>query len=227
METTLHRQLKRLYAGDGATEVAIGSFRVDAVRGDELVEIQCASLSAIRDKARRLLRRHRLRVVKPVVQRTRIRRLARVGGRVRSLRMSPKRGTAVDVFDDLIYFTRVFPHPNLTIEVPLIRVEQTRVPDRRRRRWRRDYRVADVSLESVGASYQFSSPADLLTLLGWASPPATFNTADLATAIDRPRWFAQKVAYVLRNTGAIRSEGRNRSGVIYQAAWPQPANRAA
>ena len=84
METTLHRQLKRLYAGDGATEVAIGSFRVDAVRGDELV-----------------------------------------------------------------------------------------------------------------------------------------------AAIDRPRWFAQKVAYVLRNTGAIRSEGRNRSGVIYQAAQPPRANRVA
>jgi hypothetical protein len=141
--------------------------------------------------------------------------------------MSPKRGAAVDVFDDLIYFTRVFPHPNLTIEIPLIRVEQTRVPERRRRRWRRDYRVADVCLESVGASYQLSRPEDLLTLLGWASPPATFNTADLAAAIDRPRWFAQKVAYVLRNTGAIRSEGRNRSGVIYQAAEPQRASRVA
>ena len=49
METTLHRQLKQSYASsDGETEVTLGSFRIDAIRDDELIEIQCASLSALR-----------------------------------------------------------------------------------------------------------------------------------------------------------------------------------
>lgn len=59
METSLHRQLKRRYAGrDGETEVRLGSYRIDAVAGDELVEIQLGSLGALRDKVRALLKQH-------------------------------------------------------------------------------------------------------------------------------------------------------------------------
>ena len=48
METTLHRQLKELYADDPEQrEVAVDGYRIDAVREDELVEVQSASLSAI------------------------------------------------------------------------------------------------------------------------------------------------------------------------------------
>ena len=53
METTLHQQLKRRYAqDDDSTEVVLGKYRIDAIRDDELIEVQCASLSAIRDKCR-------------------------------------------------------------------------------------------------------------------------------------------------------------------------------
>ena len=73
METSLHRQLKRRYAGDDdSMEVVVGSYRIDAVRDGELIEVQCASLAAIRAKCQDLLQRHALRVVKPVVLRTRI-----------------------------------------------------------------------------------------------------------------------------------------------------------
>lgn len=217
METSLHRQLKRRYASrDSDTEVVIGNYRVDAVREDELIEVQCASLSAIREKSRELLRRHRLRIVKPVIERTRIRRLDRPGGKVVSRRMSPKRGGIVDVFEDLIYFTQVFPHPNLTIDVVTVQVEQTRVPFRgRRRRWQSDYRVVDVMLEEVLGQTEFRVPRDLLSVIPFPDRPASFNTADLASWIDRPRWFAQKVAYVLRKIGAVDARGRSRHGIIY------------
>ena len=57
METTLHQQLKRCYAqDDDSTEVVLGQYRIDAIRDDELIEVQCASLSAIRDKCRNLLK---------------------------------------------------------------------------------------------------------------------------------------------------------------------------
>lgn len=220
METSLHRQLKLHYAGSLAdTEVSVGCFRVDAVRDDELIEIQCASLSAIRSKAERLLQRHRLRIVKPVIVRRRITRLAAPGGEQLSRRLSPKRGSIVDLFDELIYFTRVFPHPNLIIEALLIDVEQIRVPRRRRRRRRQpDYLVHDVTLESIQCSHQFRTSGDLLDAIGWRPDASAFNTAQLATVIDRPRWFAQKVAYVLRHAGAIEARDRNRDGVIYGAA---------
>lgn len=221
METTLHQQLKRCYADrDGDTEVVLGRYRIDAVRDDELIEIQCASLSAIRDKSNDLLKRHRLRVVKPVIARTRICKIKTKGGKISSRRMSPKRGNIIDVFEELIYFTRVFPHPNLVIEVPMVHVSQIRLPTKKRRWRKKAYKVQDVSLESIETTYEFREPADLLALISWpdtSGTPDSFNTADLAAAIDRPRWYAQKVAYVLRHTGAISSSNRNKSGIVYES----------
>ena len=220
METTLHQQLKRRYAEDDSnTEVVMGNFRIDAVRAGELIEVQCASLSAIRDKCQNLLKRHRLRVVKPAVIRTRIAKANRPGGPITSRRLSPKRGSLLDVFEELIYFTRVFPHPNLTIEIPLVHIEQLRAPvKKRKRRWNKDYKVEDVKLESIEGSVELREPADLLSLINLPIRIESFNTADLAAAIDCSRSTAQQIAYVLRKTGAIDSTGRNRAGIIYSRA---------
>ncbi len=222
METTLHRQLKNSYAAsDADTEVRLGGFRIDAVRKDELVEIQYASFSALSGKAKRLLARHQLRIVKPIANRTRLTRLAEPGGEVLSRRLSPKRGSVIDVFDDLIYFTRVFPHPNLTIEVVMVDVEQIRVPAKKTRcrgRWKKDYYVDDVRLESIISRHEFSVAADLLELIDWPVASTGINTEAIAAAIGRPRQVAQKIAYVLKRVGAIHVAGRKRSGILYSAA---------
>ncbi len=118
METSLHRQLKAHYAGDdGVVEVVCDGYRIDAVRGGELIEIQHGSLAAIRDKVRKLLRRHRVRLVKPIVANKVLVKLASAAAPSSSRRRSPKRGTVLDMFDELVYFTRVFPHERLVLEV--------------------------------------------------------------------------------------------------------------
>ena len=181
METTLHQQLKRCYAQDeNSTEVVLGKYRIDAIRDEELIEVQCASLSAIRDKCRSLLKQHQLRVVKPVVMRTRIAKAQKAGGPITSRRLSPKRGNLLELFDELIYFTRVFPHPNLVIEVPLIEVEQLRLPNKqRRRRWHKDFKVADVRLETIQRSLELRTPSDLLSLLEIPETMATSTQPSL------------------------------------------------
>ncbi|MCC9600009.1 hypothetical protein LOC67_05500 [Stieleria sp. JC731] len=220
METTLHQQLKLHYANDESqTEVLMGRYRIDAVRQDELIEIQCASLSAIRGKVKTLLKRHTVRVVKPVVHRIRIAKKKTKRSKISSYRLSPKRGELIDVFDDLIYFTRVFPHENLVLELPFVNVQQTRVPAARKRGWRRkDYRVEDVSLEEIESTVEIRTPADLFELVGLAPDVESFTTEDIASLTNRPRWFAQKIAYVLKHTGAISPIGRDRSGIQYRAA---------
>ncbi|MDV6032572.1 MAG: hypothetical protein F9B45_21300 [Phycisphaera sp. RhM] len=220
METSLHQQLKLHYACDASqTEVVVGRYRIDAVRNDELIEVQCASLSAIKSKIDALLNRHTVRVVKPIILRTRIAKKKNARGKVTSRRMSPKRGDTLDLFEDLIYFTRVFPHPNLILELAFLHVEQTRVPSRRhRRRWRKDYRVADVSLEQIESTLELRSAEDLFELVGLDRQTESFTTEDIARVTGRPRWFAQKIAYVLKHTQAIEPIGRNRSGILYRAA---------
>ncbi len=217
METSLHQHLKLHYASDeDQTEVVVGKFRIDAIRNDELIEVQCASLSAIGTKVSALLKRHKVRVVKPIVLRTRIAKKKTAKGAIVSRRLSPKRGEPLDLFEDLIYFTRVFPHHNLVLEVAFVHVEQIRVP-RRARRWRqKEYRVQDVGLEKIESTMELRTATDLFDLVGMTADK-DFNTSDIARVTGRPRWFAQKIAYVLRNTAAVEAIGRDKAGIIYRA----------
>jgi hypothetical protein len=228
METSLHQQLKAHYAGDdGEVEVRRGRYRIDVVRGDLLIEVQHAGLAAIRDKVRKLCEDHHVLVVKPIVARRRIVKLDRAGGEVVSQRWSPKRGSLVDLFDDLVHFTRAFPHPRLTLETPLVEVEEVRYPGHgRKRRWRLgDHVVEDQRLSSVGASLRFATAADLWQLVP-GKLPKEFDTAELAMAMGAPRWIAQRAAYALREMGAVRQTGKRGGAWLYQRVG-RPRRKAA
>jgi hypothetical protein len=220
METSLHRQLKAHYAGDdGRVEVVCDGYRIDAVRGDELIEIQHGSLAAIRDKVRKLLKRHAVRVVKPIVAEKLLVKLAQRGGAEIDRRRSPKRGKLLDVFDELVYFTRVFPHERLSLDVVLVEVEERRYPGRgkRRRRSERDYQIEDQSLVRIVAEHQFATAADLRRLLP-RRMPRQFHTAHLAERLKAPRWTAQRIAYCLRQMGAVEVVGKSGYAILYSYA---------
>src|SRR6478672_7337082 len=216
METTLHRQLKALYAGPEAlVEARVAGFRIDAVREDQLVEIQHGGLSAIRGKIARLLEEHAVLVVKPIVVRKQLVRLSRRGGTEVSRRLSPKQGTLLDLFHELVYFTRVFPHPRLTLHAPLVEVEERRYPGHgRRRRWRRnDHVVEDQRLLAVVGVHQFQSAADLLSLLP-AKLPQPFHSGHVADGLGIQRWIAQRIVYCLRQMGAATACGKSGNTVL-------------
>jgi len=225
METTLHRQLKERYAVEGAlVEQRLGRFRIDVVQPNQLVEIQLASLSAIRDKIAFLLKKHRVLIVKPVVARKHLVKRHRAGGRIASRRRSPKQRTLLDVFEELVHFTRAFPHRRLTLEVLLVEIEEWRYPGHGRRRWRRDndHQVEDQRLIEVLEVHRFQTAADLCRMLP-ASLPRPFHTGHLAEGLGIDRWIAQRMAYCLRNMGAIQSVGKLRGAWLYEV----PSRKAA
>ena len=220
METSLHRDLKTLYAGrDAQFEVSLGDYRIDVMSGGRLVEIQHGSLAAIRDKVKTLIKNHRVVVVKPIVVQKLLVKLAGKGGPITSRRMSPKRGTLLDLFDDLVHFTGVFPHRRLTLEVPLVDVEEWRYPGHgRRRRWRRnDFQVEDQKLVAVHATYRFRTAADLARLVE-RPMPRPFHTGHLAESLRINRWSAQRIAYCFRQTGAVREVGKEGNTRLYEFA---------
>ncbi len=226
METTLHRQLKDLYAGAASRcEIPLEGYRIDAQRDGQLVEIQQGSLSALKAKARALLNRgHRLLVVKPLASRTYLIRRNRVRGRIVSSRYSPRRQSVLELFDELVHFVDVFPHPRLTLEFLLIEQEEERVPARSPRSWRRRHRVLDRRLRSVIRAIALRRSTDLCPLLP-ADLPEIFSTADLAEAAEVPRWLAQKIAYCLRKTAAAQVVGKKGNALLY--AFGTEAARAA
>ena len=226
METSLHRELKLIYAASPEdTEVRIGRFRIDAVNGKELIEIQHGGLSAIRDKIQKLLKDHRVRVVKTIIARKLLVKRKSRRGRVVERRLSPKRGQLLDVFGDLVHFTRVFPHPRLTLEVLLVEVEEWRYPGHgRRRRWRlRDFQIEDQKLLEIQGHRVIRRAKDLANMVP-NSIPLPFDTQDLANALQIKRWEAQKGAYCLRHTGAAEPVGKRGNAILY--AWPKPKRKA-
>jgi hypothetical protein len=215
METSLHRSLKERYAAGESRhlEVVVGGFRVDAVdAAGRLIEIQSGPLGPLRGKLCRLLPDHQIRIVKPVALTKRVVRRSRRNGPDLSVRYSPKRGSLYDVFDDMVGVVRVFPHSNLDIEILAVTIDEVRVPRRRRR----GYIVADRRLGAIHGTTSLVHAGDL-----WALLPETcagldnFTTSELAACLGRPLWFAQRVAYCLRLTGAARVVGKSRNHLIY------------
>ena len=220
METSLHRQLKAFYAeDDGQVEVPLGDYRIDVVTGDQLVEIQHGSLAAIRDKIAKLCCDHRVLVVKPLIVTKRLVKRKRKGGKVVDRRKSPKRGSVLDLFDELIYFTSCFPHPNLTLEIALVDIEEWRYPGqgKRRRRGKGQFIVEDQHLIEVHARHALSTGEDLYKLLD-VSLPEPFHTGHLAEALGVKRQIAQRIAYCLRETGTTSQVGKQGNTLLYEFA---------
>lgn len=220
METTLHRQLKEHYAREGAAfEQRVGRYRIDVVNGRQLVEIQHSSLTAIRDKIAALVKEHSVVLVKPIVVQKYLVKRKRKGGRVVSRRRSPKQGQLLDLFEELVHFTRVFPHRRLTLEVPLVAIEEWRYPGHGRRRWRRpsDFIVEDQMLVEMFDVHRFRRAADLCRLLP-AALPQPFHTGHLADGLGVERWIAQRMAYCLRNMGGVEVVGKHRGAWLYRPA---------
>lgn len=221
-EKPLHADLKAWYAQDGdRPEARVDGFVVDLLRplsrrhpDAVLIEIQTGRLSAIRPKLERLLPRHPVRVVTPIPAEKWLVKLVPPDGTPRERRKSPKRGTRIDAFREWASIAPLIGHPNLSLEALLIQEEEVRRFDGRRGWRRRGWVVAERRLLGVQEPFRVDTPASLRALLP-EELPDRFTTADLAKALTVPRGLAQKMAYVMRKSGAIRSIGRNRSGILY------------
>jgi hypothetical protein len=155
-------------------------------------------------------------VVKPIIASKHLIKQHRAGGRVLSRRRSPKQGTILDLFEELVHFTRVFPHRQLTLEVPLIEIEEWRYPGHGRRRWRRDndHIVEDQRLIEVHSVQKFRTAADLCRLLP-PKLPKPFHTGHIAERLGVQRWIAQRMAYCMRKCGSIETVGKLRGAWLY------------
>jgi hypothetical protein len=81
--------------------------------------------------------------------------------------------------------------------------------------------VEDQMLTAVIEQQQFRTARDLCRLLP-AGLSCPFHTGQLAEALGVERWIAQRAAYCLRETGAIRAVGKNGNAWLYR-----PLRRAA
>jgi hypothetical protein len=223
-ENPLHGALKRWCAEPGdRLEAPVDGFVVDILRGDRIIEVQTAGFSSIRRKLRQLVAEHRVHLVYPVAERRWIVKLPAGGGEPMR-RRSPKRGSVLDLFSELVSFPDLLCEPNFSLEVLLTDQEEVRRPDRRRG-WRRGgWVVVERRLLDVTGSECFGEANDLLRLVpdDLAEP---FGTLELARALGQPRWLAQRAAYCLSRSRVIRQVGKTGNAHLYERERPRRRGR--
>ena len=197
------RQLNKVY-GSGRTEV---------------VALRQATLQVPKGKVVALLGLGRqVRIVFPIPVEKWIVKVD-ADGVVLSRRRSPRHGSPIDVFAELVSFPELISHPNLELEVVLINEEEYRY-ETPGRSWRRHgWSILERRLLEVVETLPLGQLEHLTALLP-AGLPELFTTADLAAALGHPRRVAQQMAYCLRKAGAIVAVGRLSQAVIYRVGPP-------
>ncbi len=214
-ESSLHAALKSWYMRPGdQAEARVDGYYIDLERGELLIEFQTRHFDSIRLKLANLLERHPLRLVYPVVKEKWIRRQS-ASGDLMSRRKSPRHGTLVDIFSELMRIPHLLGHPHFTFEALLITCEDVWQDDKRGS-WRRKYwSLVDRRLLNVEGSASFSTLSDYTALL-----PTTlsnpFTNTDLAAAISCRQSMAQHMTYTLSRAGELKKVGKKGRAILYQ-----------
>ena len=217
-EKPLHASLKRWYSqpGDGV-EVPVDGFVIDLVRDELLIEIQTRGFSGMKRKLRKLLDLgHTVRIVHPIAAEKVIVKLDETGAEI-SRRRSPKRGAPADVFGELVSFPAWINESGLEIEIVLTHEEEIRVHEPGKAWRRKGWVVVERRLVGVVDGAAIAGEDDLRKFLP-DELPAQFTTAELATAIGRPRRIAQQMAYCLREAGVIAAVGKRANAYLYEVS---------
>lgn len=214
----MHTALKAWYARSGdVLEVPVDGRQIDIVRGDLLIEIQTSNLAAIRRKLEALLEVHPVRLVHPVAYERWIVRVEGDERQVTGRRRSPRRGRLEDAFKELVSLAKLLLHPRLECEIVLTREEEVRKHEPGRAWRRKGWVVVERRLLDVVETHLLRDLNDLRRTLP-LDLPAPFTTNDLAESLRIRPDLAQKMAYCLREAGAITVDGKRGNARTYRVA---------
>ena len=212
-ETDLHAALKHYCASAEASfEVKLDGYFIDVVEEDLLIEIQTRNFSAIKPKLKKLLSKHKIRLVHPIAQEKWI---VKQDGDEVSRRRSPKRGKVEHIFDELIRIPELVKHKNFSLEVLLISSEESRLV-RPKVKWRdKGWTPTGKRLLEVFESHLFNSKQDYLNLLA-KDLPSPFTTADLVKTMKVNKALASKIAFCFRKMELIKPCGKEGRYIAYK-----------
>lgn len=219
-EGTLHANIKEWYSLPGDRfEEKVDGYIVDLVRegpGNELllIEIQTGNFPAIRRKLQVLLQSRKVRVVYPVAQEKFIVKLDG-SGRAASIRKSPKTGHVLELFNELVRMPDIINHENFSLEVLMVKVEETRCADGKGSWRRRGVSIKDRRLLEVFERHQFNTSADFITFLP-GNLPCPFSNKNLAHSMGQSIHMARKVSYCLKKMGLIRQVGKKGNEMLFE-----------
>jgi len=215
-EKPLHAALKQWYARPGDQfEVRLDGYFIDIVREEELIEIQTRNLGALRGKLKKVLANHPVTLVYPVAESKWIVKHDKRSNGTRSRRKSPKHGSILTAFEELVSIPRLLIKPGLKLVIALIEEEEHRQHDPRRAWRRKGWVVEERRLLNVLDSCVLDRPQDYMDLLP-GGLPEHFTTADLSKWLKCTRQVAQQVAYCFHKMSYIERVGKKGRYYLYR-----------
>ena len=222
MPSALHLALQRFYAGDdGSVEVEMDGFYADALRDGVIYEIQTGSITAIRDKLHRLGKEHPVVLVHPIVRYKWIAKFAPETGEEASYRRSPKQAQLCEAFNQLVYATRLIARKRISLELIVVAACENWLDDGNGSWRRKGQSIIGHELLAILERHRFEEPADLARLLP-EGLPEQFTVPEICRCGRIRQRLAGKMAYTLREVGAIEYGGKRGNAYLYERAKEQP-----
>jgi len=214
-ESSLHKALKCHYTGStGDTETPSASYICDGrTSKGELIEIQCGSFGPLVKKVKTLTGKNKLKVVHPIIALKYI-EVYDTSGCLIAKRKSPRKGSAWDLFNALVYAPLLPLHKNLTIELAIIESVEKRTDDGKGS-WRRG--GISITDRFVGAWRSFvvlSKPHHYYQFIPFEKNEP-FTARQLAEKAGINSRLARKTLYVLTEMGLAKRTGKQKNAIIY------------
>jgi hypothetical protein len=215
-ESSLHRALKLHYSGPGgATEVVREGYVCDGITEDGgMIEVQTGSFGPLKKKLPRLLLQGPVRVIHPIILRKTIATLDQGGALLRE-RLSPRKGTAWDLFDALIHAPELPLLRGLSVELALVEARETRILDGRGSWRRRGASIVDRSITKRHETLVFAAPGDYRFFLPFEAGES-FTAKSLGKKAGIRPETAGKALYVLARLGVAERTGKAGNAYLYR-----------
>ena len=207
-EKSLHAILKAYYEPfDALHEQKIGRYVADIVNEDGIIEIQTRNLFSMKDKLSHFLEVTQVTVVHPVVRTKWLSWIDEETGEIGPRRKSPKTGTLYDAFWEMGHLSSILPHPNLTLCLVMLDMEETRLLNGWSRDRKRGSTRADRIPTALVSETYLHTAEDYAALLP-ENLPQPFTKAVFAKSIHQPPGRADTVLWLFRHMGLVQEEGK-------------------
>jgi hypothetical protein len=188
-------------------EQKIGPFVSDVFNGERITEIQTRQFNTMRSKLDAFLPVVPVTIVYPMASRKWLVWLNPLTGEATRRRLSPKKANPLEVVNELYKISAMIDHPNLSITIVLLELEEQRWlsgwSDDKKKGSRRHERMP-IRLEGF---VELRKPEDYVNLLP-ADLPETFTSALLAKHAKVSVRTAQTALRILERLNQISSVGK-------------------
>ncbi len=214
-EKTLHAVVKNYVEPDeDFHEVPLLGYVADVYRDGNVYEVQTANFNTMRGKLQAFLEEFPVTIVYPVPAVKWLRWIDEDTGEISGRRKSPKRGTPYAVFRELYKIKPFLKHPNLSVWILMIDMEESRLLNG----WSRDRKKGSSRYDRLPVELVEEIHLDGVQDYRMLVPPEleNFTSRDYAKATKLTVNRAQTALNILFDLGIVERIGKKGNSYLYE-----------